>query len=146
MYRTSDDWRFRLDGFLPVREGVSLTVQKSLPLFSFLPCTGGCIVREDLPGRIWTVSSLYGRVYRLGAKVYIQDGCFLPVREGVSLSLQKGLSPVMFPPYTGGCITACLITPGGTFVSSLHGRGIIYHTNDLFAKNGFSLYWRNFFL
>ena len=74
------------------------------------------------PDALRKVSSLYGRVYRYDAAGVISAASFLPIREGVSLTVGLIKNYLEFPPYTGGCIAVlyryCYIFR----VSSLYGR------------------------
>ena len=73
--------------FLPIREGVSLT-PLFLPCYSpFPPYTGGCIGYLQSKHSCSLVSSLYGRVYLNLHGIRADQGCFLPIREGVSAAL-----------------------------------------------------------
>ena len=63
---------------------------------------GGCIAASDVPRSGISVSSLYGRVYRLSEEI---------VRRIMT-----------FPPYMGGCIGCIGASPVNISVSSLYGR------------------------
>ena len=72
-------------GFLPIWEGVSGGEYGTAFWGLFPPCMGGCIVHIHNSLLQHSVSSLYGRVYRLLAHYPKAIVCFLPVWEGVSL-------------------------------------------------------------
>ena len=130
VYRCNRENTGRRESFLPVWEGVSAwrspwTLQKQFP-----PYTGGCIAILFHPADGSQVSSLYGRVYRIHENKDRATGCFLPVREGVSLFLDAHTGITRFPPYTGGCIVFDLKPGQEYFVSSLYGR-VYYPQEDM---------------
>ena len=115
--------------FLPVREGVSKKCRIQRNSREFPPCTGGCIAWRDKIHSSIGVSSLYGRVYRYLYDQVQSYTCFLPVREGVSLSFGTAAVISEFPPCTGGCIGHEYVSGRQKWVSSLYGR--VYRTNSM---------------
>ena len=104
VYRCGQRSVLYVASFLPIREGVSAAVPKSLLTYLFPPYTGGCIDDGTAYQKSDRVSSLYGRVYRFTIKKEQTIRCFLPIREGVSKSCCPPSYKSLFPPYTGGCI------------------------------------------
>ena len=96
--------RINTECFLPIREGVSVSVIAKFPLCGFPPYTGGCIAIFTAFILSVVVSSLYGRVYRFEKHRQCEYHCFLPVWEGISVYYQAMMAVNEFPPYTGGCI------------------------------------------
>ena len=108
--------------FLPVWEGVSLGWCSNTILSAFPPCMGGCIGIPHLSGDRLSVSSLYGRVYRIHCNAIFNCSRFLPVWEGVSIPCNKGIECKKFPPCMGGCIAKKNCGYDNQRVSSLYGR------------------------
>ena len=108
--------------FLPIREGVSGIHTYIRNKLKFPPYTGGCIeMLKGTPNKM-TVSSLYGRVYRIPVMKMSVIWSFLPVWEGVSFHYQRLNLQVRFPPCMGGCIICILCHFFIMHVSSLYGR------------------------
>ena len=114
-----------MERFLPIREGVSQPHGFPSAGITFPPYTGGCIEIRVAARKIISVSSLYGRVYRIWFVIEYLFLRFLPIREGVSLSKSCRTSDKMFPPCMGGCIAAIHNFLKDVCVSSLYGR--VYH-------------------
>ena len=88
----------------------------------FPPYMGGCIVTCKPQHRKADVSSLHGRVYRWLTGTTPTPPSFLPTWEGVSDLSIHHLQPVLFPPYTGGCIVYFALFSRIIVVFSLYGR------------------------
>ena len=122
VYRTYAAYAERAESFLPIWEGVSSLLKSSKVLNPFPPYMGGCIAGIYAGKCKGSVSSLYGRVYRLPLIIIQTLPCFLPIWEGVSADSGVAASTLRFPPYMGGCIGSQQKVQIFVQVSSLYGR------------------------
>ena len=85
VYRKALAILHKSNGSLTIREGVSLTRLSRRKFLAFPHYTWGCIAPTCALARVYSVPSLYVRVYHLRARCQTHQRCSLIICEGVSL-------------------------------------------------------------